>query len=79
MPHQPNQIPAGEFKAKCLHLMDVVNKSKKPIIITKRGIPIAQLVPIEEKTFDIFGCLKGSVTINEDIIKPVKVAWEADE
>ncbi|MCK4609301.1 MAG: type II toxin-antitoxin system prevent-host-death family antitoxin, partial [Gammaproteobacteria bacterium] len=35
------QIPAGQFKAKCLHLMDQVKEQKIQIIITKRGEPVA--------------------------------------
>ncbi len=79
MTHQANEIPADEFKMKCLNLVDQVNKNRVPIIITKGGVPVAKLVPIEEKSFDIFGCLKGSVTINKDIIKPTEIVWKADE
>jgi prevent-host-death family protein len=75
------QIPAGEFKAKCLHLMDLIKKQRVPIIITKRGVPIAKLIPIEEETTsqNLFGRLKGSVTIKNDIIASTKEKWEADE
>ena len=73
------KIPAGEFKAKCLNLMDKVSENRTPIIITKRGIPVAKLVPIEEKAFDIFGCLKNNVTINGDIIEPIDEKWNADQ
>ncbi len=73
------QIPAGEFKAKCLYLMEVVKTQKTPIIITKRGIPIAQLTPIEEKhPPKIFGYLKDSITIEGDIISPIEENWEAE-
>jgi len=46
-------IPAGEFKAKCLQLMDEVNQKNLTLIITKRGKPVSQLTaPIpEEKPF----------------------------
>ena len=74
------QVPAGEFKAKCLYLMEQVKKQKIPIIITKRGIPIAKLTPLETKpTPKLFGYLKNSVTIKGDIIAPIDVQWEADE
>ena len=39
------QIAAGEFKAKCLHLLDEVRQSRKEIVITKRGRAVARLVP----------------------------------
>jgi len=40
-------VPAGEFKAHCLQLMDEVAATGQPIIITKRGKPVAKLVPLE--------------------------------
>ncbi len=43
------RIPAGKFKAECLRIMDDVQKKKIHIIITKRNIPVAEMVPIEEK------------------------------
>lgn len=71
-------IPAGEFKSKCLNLMNEVNENKISIIITKRGIPVAKLVPIKKEKFTIFGCLKESVTINDDIVKSISVDWDAE-
>ena len=40
------QMPAGEFKAQCLAIMDKVQKTGEPVLITKHGKPIARLVPI---------------------------------
>lgn len=72
-------IQAGAFKAKCLQLMDEVNEKHVSIIITKRGKPIAKLVPIEQTPVDFFGCLQDTVAINKDIIVPIDVDWEANE
>ncbi len=44
------RIPAGEFKAKCLKLMDEVNATGEELVITKRGKPVARLVPIDART-----------------------------
>jgi prevent-host-death family protein len=71
-------VPAGEFKSKCLSLMDEVNKSNVSIVITKRGRPVAKLTPIKKKKFTLFGCLKGSAVINSDIIKPITDNWDAE-
>lgn len=74
-------IPAGEFKAKCLKLMDEVRDTGEELIITKHGKPVAKLAPVEgverkiPKT--LFGCMKGSITILGDIIEPIDVEWEA--
>ena len=72
-------IAAGEFKAKCLHLLDEVQQQRKEIVITKRGRPVARLVPIEEEFHSVFGRMKGSGIILGDIISPIDVKWEADE
>ena len=63
------KINAAEFKAKCLKLIDEVAATHEPLIITKRGKPVAKVVPIEEeKPRGLFGYMKGSVTIHGDII-----------
>lgn len=72
-------IQAGDFKAKCLHLMDEVNKKHISITITKHGKPVARLVPIEETPTDFFGILKNTVTIKGDIIAPIDIEWEANQ
>jgi prevent-host-death family protein len=58
-------IAAGEFKAKCLHLLDEVAKQRAPLVITKRGKPVAKLVPIddgpdERKPVDLYGRMAGN-------------------
>jgi prevent-host-death family protein len=70
-------IQAGNFKAKCLQLMDEVKEKHITITITKHGKPVAKLVPIEESSEDFFGCLKGTATIKGDIVAPLDVKWEA--
>ena len=72
------QISAGEFKAKCLKLMDLAEQKHETIVITKRGTPIAKLVPYEEKVSHLFGFLKGSVIIKGDIIEPLDESWDAE-
>jgi len=74
-----NTVGAGEFKAKCLQLMDEVSERHVSYTITKRGKPIAKLVPIEETPIDFFGCLKDTVTITGDIVSSVEVEWEANK
>jgi len=72
-------VPAGVFKAKCLHLMDEVQKYHKEIVITKFGKPVAKLVPVEEKKpKPIFGYLKGTLKIHGDIMSTGE-KWFADE
>lgn len=73
------EIKAGEFKAKCLELMDRVAETREEIIITKRGKPIAKLVPLSDAPErDLFGYMKGTAVQLGDIISPIDVEWEAN-
>lgn len=69
------EIAAGEFKAKCLAIIDQVGETGQEVIITKRGKPTAKLIPFEAQSVDsLFGRLKGIVEIvgdPDDLIKPV--------
>jgi prevent-host-death family protein len=71
-------IPAGEFKARCLKIMNRVQETREPVIITKKGRPVAKLVPAETVPKSIFGCLKGKIEIVGDIEAPVVAPedWE---
>jgi prevent-host-death family protein len=71
-------IAAGEFKARCLKLMDEVRTKRTEIVITKRGKPVAKLVPVTEEIPDIFGSMRGTVKILGDIVGPTGVEWDAD-
>ena len=77
-PGKAASVPAGRFKAQCLKLMDEVRDHHREIVITKRGKPVAKLVPYEEKPKDIFGYAKGSVVIHGDIVGPTGEVWDAD-
>jgi prevent-host-death family protein len=77
-PMATQRISAAEFKAKCLHLMEQVSKNRRPIIITKRGKPIAKLVPIDKTHHKGFGCMRGTVTINGDIISHLDEPWDTN-
>ena len=73
-------VAAAEFKANCLRLMDEVAQQRRPIIITKRGKPVAKLVPVEEQgPIDLFGRMAGTIKICGDIINPIEDAgWTGD-
>ena len=72
-------VAAADFKANCLRLMDEVAQQRRPIIITKRGKPVAKLVPVEKEAIDLFGRMAGSIKICGDIINPIEDAgWTGD-
>ena len=64
-------MKASEFKAKCLALMDEVERTGESVVITKNGKPIAELSPYKQRKRNAFGILKGRVFITGDIISPV--------
>jgi prevent-host-death family protein len=74
------QVAISEFKAKCLSLIDQVQKTKKPLCITRFGKPIAQVGPAPAKTgeADWFGSMKGKIEILGDIVSPAndESDWE---
>ena len=51
-------VPAAKFKAECLKLMDLVEKTREPIIITKHGRPVAQLAPVPAEKNSLFGYMR---------------------
>jgi prevent-host-death family protein len=70
---------AGEFKATCLALMDDVASSGGEIVITKRGRPVARLVPAApRRSPSLFGRMAGTVRIQGDLIAPLEDAWDAE-
>ena len=72
-------IPAGEFKARCLELIDEVAETGEEIVVTKRGEPVVRLVPIPAKGKVFFGAMKGTATIHGDIIGPFFDDWTMKE
>lgn len=69
-------IGAGDFKAKCLKLLDEVALTREPLIITKHGRPVAKLVPMPPET-ELFGAMAGSVRHEGDIVSPLSNEWDA--
>ena len=65
------EIAISEFKAKCLAIVDEVQKTKRPVRITKFGKPVAELMPLSPKPpKDLFGFMKGEMEIVGDILSP---------
>ena len=74
MAHRARSIGAGEFKARCLALLDEVAHTGRSLVITKRGRPVAEVVPCREAP-----SLRGSIVSEGDLISPVGEDWNADE
>ena len=72
----------SKFKATCLAVLEQVRKSGKPIRITRRGKPIADVVPPDppERSDDWLGAMANSTRVPGDIVAPSGdlVDWEVD-
>jgi len=65
------EVAISEFKAKCLALLDQVQKTKKPILITRFGKPVAEVIPPSPKPAgDWIGSMKDTIEIVGDIVAP---------
>ena len=70
------KIAAGEFKARCLTLMEDVRSTREPLVVTKRGKPVVKLVPADEDKDDFIGRLEGVFRVVGDIESPID-GWES--
>jgi prevent-host-death family protein len=68
-----HEIAISEFKAKCLAILENVEKTKQPIRITRHGKPVAEVIP-SKSVMDRaawIGSMKDSIQILGDIVSPV--------
>ena len=73
-------IPAGEFKAKCLDLLDKVKERREEYIITKRGVPFAKLTPVDpRKQRSALGAMRGTVLDSSRFDEPDNEPWGESE
>ena len=68
------QLNVSEFRAQCLALLDEL--PAEGVLITKRGHPIARLMPIRENDGDLIGVLNGQLKIKGDVFS-TGVEWDA--
>lgn len=75
------EVAISVFKAKCLSLLEQVHKTRKPILITRFGKPVAEVVPPSPETMsaDWLGSMKDTIEIVGDIVSPAtdESDWEA--
>lgn len=77
-PVAPKSVTVSHAKTHLLTLINDVDKRGESLILTRRGRPIARLVPIEPiQLASIFGCMKGTFEITGDIVGPEPDVWEA--
>jgi prevent-host-death family protein len=73
-------LPISRFKATCLAALERVRRTGRPLLVTKRGVPIAQVVPPPppEVGESAYGAMRGTAEELEDIVAPLpEEDWEA--
>jgi prevent-host-death family protein len=68
-------MSAADFKARCLEVLDTVARTSEPVVVTKRGRPVARVVPLVNKPVRLVGALKGRITSIGDIVSPLGIPW----
>lgn len=71
-------MAAGKFKSQCLQVMENVRTTREPVVITKRGRPVAKLVPADPDAQEFIGRLKSVIKITGDIESPIEplTSWK---
>ena len=69
----PRSIPASQFKARCLALLDEVARSGETLVVTKRGKAVARVVPAEEPK-NLVGSVEFLVS-DDELIEPLYEDW----
>lgn len=80
-------IPAGAFKQGCLRILDEVAETHREVVITKRGRPVAKLVPVKqdrEREAEILATLRGKsrmLVSEKEFLRPLttEAGWDLEE
>ena len=70
-------VPAAEFKAHCLSLLEKVRKTSRSLVVTKHGKPVVCVQPYVPPRRARQRPLKGSILFERDLISPIDAEWEA--
>lgn len=70
----------SELKAHCSQIIQEVARRRSVVLVTRRGRAVAKIVPfVQDDQPTLYGFARGIVTFSGDVMKPIGVAWEADE
>jgi len=81
MTRNESPVSAPEFNARCLQLIAEVKRTRRPVTITKRGRPVARLVPVEPEEQRFLGSLRTRIALVENGKRPVEPpeVWETEK
>lgn len=71
-------ISITDFKARCLALLQELQDTDEPLIVTKHGRPLAEVRPCRDDLETALQKFRGSVVYSGDIVSPIDEEWEAE-
>jgi prevent-host-death family protein len=77
---EKRHVGSAEFKARCLELVEHVREARAEYVVTRHGVPVARLVPVEaeDKPASLIGSMAGSVLQYDDPFEPIPGDWTLD-
>jgi prevent-host-death family protein len=75
----PKEISTSHLKAHCSETIERVAGGRETVVVTRRGRPVARIVPIEAELPTLFGFARGAIRVAGDLIEPLDVAWEVSD
>ena len=70
-------VPATEFKQHCLSLLEQVRRTRRPLLVTRHGRPVAEISPYVPVAIDGVNPLKGSILDQGDLLAPIDTPWDS--
>ena len=75
----PKSVSIAYAKAHFSSMVSAVHKKRSAITVLRRGVPIAQIVPLSDTPTSLFGSMRGTVQVLGDIVGPTGVEWTLKE
>ena len=73
------RVGSADFKARCLELVDQVKEARAEYVVTRHGVPVARLVPVEAGgSVSLVGAMAGTVVRYDDPFEPIPATWTMD-
>jgi prevent-host-death family protein len=69
-------VSATEFKSRCLALLEEVRRTRRPLLVTRHGVPVAEISPHKPPKGARANPLKDSILYQSDLVSPVAARWD---
>jgi prevent-host-death family protein len=71
-------VPAAEFRNRCLALLDEVQRTRRPFVVTRHGKPVAEVSAFVAKSSAAENPLRDSIEFEGDLLSPLNERWDAN-